>query len=273
MRRLGLSGPGIDRRIAAGWLHPLYRGVYAVGHVALTRKSRIYAAVLAAGPEALTSHRSAAELWDLLRPGPIDITSPRSRRPRPGFVLHRSRCLQPDDRAVIDGIPTTSVARTLVDLADVLNERRLSNAIHEAEIQKRFDLKGVHAALARVPGRTSRHKLQRVLKAYGGGPPLTRSDYERAFLDLCDRHDIPIPQSAVPVAGYELDFLWPSHGLAVEMDDEATHYTTRAYYADRRRDRALAPHGIHVIRVTPPDLENHHELAEELKNILAAKAA
>jgi len=273
MRELGLGRDSIRGRVAAGWLHPLYRGVYAVGHLALTRRSRILAAVLAAGPDALASHRCAAELWDLLHPGPIDITTPRSRRPRVGFVLHRSRSLVPEDRALVDNIPVTSVARTLVDLAEVLTERRLSNAVHEAEIQKQFDLTAIEQVLARVPGRSGRHKLQRVLKAYGGGPQLTRSHYERAFLDICDRYDIAIPQSAVSVAGYELDFLWPTHGLAVEMDDQATHYTTRAYYGDRRRDRALAPHGIHVVRVTPLDLQNEKALAREVKDILAAKAA
>lgn len=273
MRELGLSGPAINRRVAAGWLHPLYRGVYAVGHVALTRRSRILAAVLAAGTGALSSHRSAGELRDLLYPGPIDVTSPRSRRPRAGFVLHRSRHIADEDRTVIDGIPVTSVARTLVDLAEVLGERRLSNAVHEAEIQKVFDLKAIERVMARVPGRTGRHMLHRVLEAYGGGPQLTRSDYERTFLEICHRHGIPIPHSAVSVAGYELDFLWGSHGLAVEVDDEATHFTTRAYYADRRRDRALVPHGIQVIRVTPRDLENEAELAAELMAILAAKAA
>lgn len=273
MRELGLGHDSIRGRVAAGWLHPLYRGVYAVGHLALTRRSRILAAVLAAGPDALASHRCAAELWDLLHPGPIDITTPRSRRPRAGFVLHRSRSVAPEDCDLIDSIPVTSVARTIVDLAEVLNERRLSNAIHEAEIQKVFDLEGIERVIARVPGRTGRHKLQRVLKAYGGGPQLTRSHYERAFLEICHRHDIPIPQSAVSVAGYELDFLWETHGLAVEMDDEATHYTTRAYYGDRRRDRALVPHGIQVVRVTPRDLEDEHQLAAELKAILAVKAA
>lgn len=273
MRELGLGPGAIRGRVASGWLHPVYRGVYAVGHVALTRRSRILAAVLAAGPGALVSHRSAAELWDLVRPGPIDITSPRSRRPRIGFILHRSHHVGVQDRAVIDGIPVTSVARTLIDLAEVLNDRRLSNAVHEAEIRKLFDLTAVEAALAAVPGRTGRHRLHRVLKAYGGGPQLTRSWGERRFLDVCFRYGLPIPQSAVPVAGYELDFLWPTHGLAVEVDGAATHKTTRSYYTDRRRDRALAVHDIHVIRVTWIDLEDEEALAADLADILATKAA
>ena len=274
MRELGLSPAGIRRRVVAGRLHSLYRGVYAVGHVALSWQSRQLAAVLAAGPGAVLSHRSAGRLWDLIRwSGAIEVTTPRARKPRPGFDLHRSHCLSNDDRAVRDAIPVTSLARTVVDLAEVLDDRRLSKAVHEAEIRKLFDLRAVEEALARVPGRAGRHRLQRVLRAYGPGPRFTRSDGEVAFLALCDRHGLPSPESAVTIAGYELDFVWPGLGLAVELDGPGTHYTIYAYHEDRRRDRALAPHHIQVLRITPLDLENEQALAQELRRILAAKAA
>ena len=274
MRRLGLDASGIARRVRAGRLHRLHQGVYAVGHRALSLNGRQLAAVLAAGSGGLLGYRSAARLWDLIRhSGAIEVTSPRSRKPQTGFTLHTSRRLTEADRAVVAGIPVTTVARTLVDLAEVVNEHRLSKAINQAEIQGRFDLAAVRAALARVPGRTGRHRLMRVLRMYEPAPAVTRSENERRFLEVCDRQGIPRPLSNKSRAGYELDLLWPGHGLAVEVDDPAIHHTMHSYHADRRRDRALAAHDIHVIRVTPLDLENERELAEELLRILATKAA
>ncbi len=211
---------------------------------------------------------------DLIRhTGAIEVSTPRSRKPQNGFVLHRSCSLTEADRATVAGIPTTSVARTLVDLADVLNERRLARAVNEAEVQRVFDLTAIDEVLSRVPGRTGRHRLHRVLEAYRPGPPVTRSDNERRFLEICETHGIQMPQSNASRAGYEPDFLWPDHGLAVEMDDPAIHYTIQSYYSDRRRDRKLAPHGIQVIRVTPLDMDDEPQLAGEIKDILAAKAA
>ena len=271
---LGLRRGAIHNRVVSGRLHPLYTGVYAVGHLGLTRAARELAAVKACGPEALRSHRSAGAARDLIRSsGRPEVTAPRHIKPRNGFVLHRTRNLAAADRTIVDGIPTTSVARTLVDLAEVLNERRLTKAVHQAEIQRLFDLNAIEEVLARVPGRTGRHRLGRVLKAYGSGPRTTRSGGESRFLEICDGHGIPIPHSNVSRAGYELDFLWPDHGLAIELDGPATHYTIYAYHEDRRRDRALAPHHIQVLRVTPLDLQQEQKLADELRRILAAKAA
>jgi predicted transcriptional regulator of viral defense system len=273
LRECGLSPAAIRRWVQAGSLHPLHRGVYAVGHRALSLNSRQLAAVFAAGRSALLSHRSAGRNRDLIRhTGAIEVSTPRSRKPREGFVLHRSRSLTEADHTLVAGIPTTSVARTLVDLAEVLNENRLAKAVHEAEVQRVFDLSAIDEVLTRVPGRTGRHRLHRVLEAYREAP-ITRSHNERRFLEICETHGLPMPLSNASRAGYEPDFLWPDHGLAVEMDDPAIHYTIQSYYADRRRDRALAPHNIQVLRVTPLDLENERALAEEMRGILAAKAA
>lgn len=271
---LGLSRDAIQTRARGGRLHRLHRGVYAVGHVALTKRSRQLAAVLAAGPGALLSHRSAGALWAIARSrggAGVEVTAPRGRRAREGFTLHRSSDIPPQDRAVVDGVPVTSVARTLVDLADVLTERRLADAVHEAEVQRVFDLTEVNEVLARLPGRRGRHRLTRVLAAYGDGPTGTRNRAERLFLEICARHGVPTPQANVTVGGYELDFLWPDAGLAVELDGAATHHTVRRYHGDRRRDRALrARHGIETVRVTWPDLvEGGGEpLARELRDIL-----
>jgi hypothetical protein len=206
----GLSRQAIHRRIEAGWLVRLHRGVYAVGHTALTRHSRLIAAVYACGPDALASHRAAGWLWGILRGSqPIEVTGPRSRVSGKGFILHRSRLIHAEDRTSIDNIPVTSLARTIVDLADVLREKSLANAVHEAEVRRLFDLKPIERVLDRLPGRRGRHKLTRVLAPYGDVQPFTRSRAERLVLRMCEQYGLPRPQANTWVGTQEVDFCWP----------------------------------------------------------------
>jgi very-short-patch-repair endonuclease len=272
LRSVGMGKSAVSARVSAGRLHRLHRGVYAVGHRAVTPDALDLAVVLACGRDAVLSHRSAAYRWALLRHvARVDVTAPRQVRV-PGVSSHRS-ALTPDDRAVVDAIPpVTSAARTLVDLAEVLTERRLADVVHEAEVQRILDLRRIEQALGRVPGRPGRHRLRRALAAYDGGPPMTRSEAERRFLRLCATHSIATPQTDVMVGGREVDFHWPDAGLVVEIDGAATHHTRRAFHADRRRDRELAARGIQVLRVTWRDLEgNGSSLAAELRNVRLAR--
>jgi very-short-patch-repair endonuclease len=271
-RQAGLTNDAIRRRVEAGWLVRLYEGVYAVGHTALTQKSHLIAAVYACGPDALASHCSAGALWGPLRwPQKIEVTAPRGCKPKKGFTLHRSRLIHPEDRALIDNIPVTSLARTIVDLADVLSEERLADAVHEAEVRGLFDLKKVDRVLARLPGRKGRHKLRRVLAAYRDVQPFTRNRAERLVLAMCEEHGLPRPQVNTWIDEFEVDFHWPESGLVLEFDGGAVHRTTRAFHEDRRRDRALAARGIHVVRATAPDLTSGAALARQLEQILAVR--
>jgi very-short-patch-repair endonuclease len=270
LREAGLTKQGIRRRVEAGWLMPKYHGVYAVGHTALTDKSHLIAAVYAAGEEALAGYRAAGGLWGILRGWqPIEVTAPRSRVSGKGFTLHRSRLIHPEDRALIDNIPVTSLARTLVDLAEVLSEERLADAVHEAEIRGLFDLKKVERVLARLPGRKGRHKLKRVLSAYRDVQPFVRSRAERRVLAMCEEHGLPRPKVNSWIGRYEVDFFWPDANLALEFDGGAVHRTTKAFYEDRKRDRFLAAQGIHVVRAT--DRDEPAALASELQQILAVR--
>jgi very-short-patch-repair endonuclease len=226
--------------------------VYAVGHDALTWDGRCLAAVMAYGPQAVLSHRAAASRWLLLPGTPaIEITAPPGRTRRDRVILHSSRPLAPADRTIQDRIPITSVARTLVDLAEVLPERRLADAIHQAEFHRLLDVNEVEAALNRVPGRKSRHKLHRALAA-DDPPPASRNDAERLLHDLCVQHGLPKPLVNASVHGHEVDLYWPEARLVVELDGGAAHMTRRAFREDRRRDRRLAAEGIQVVRVTDP---------------------
>jgi very-short-patch-repair endonuclease len=267
LRELGLSRHRIEARLEAKRLYRLHRGVYAVGHEALTPKSHFIAAVYACGPGSLLSHRAAGALQGLLdATAVIEVTATRGCKPKPGIAVHRSRIVHPDDRSQVDGIPTTSVARTLVDLADVLNERQLTRAVRQAELLKVFDLRAIEATLARLPGRKGRHRLRRVLVAYQPEPQLLRSRAERRLKRLCERNHLPQPQFNASVAGYEVDVYWAEAKLALEFDGAETHQTRFAFHEDRRRDRALAAEGIQALRVTWPDVGRG--LAEQVSAIL-----
>jgi len=266
---LGFTVDAVRRRVCAGRLIRLHRGVYAVGHCALTAASRDLAAVLACGPQALLSHRAAGARLGLLRRGgsPIDVTAPRGCKPKPGIAVHQTRVIHPEDRDEVDGIPTTSVARTIVDLADVLADRLLVAVVNEAEVRRVFDLSQVERAIGRLEGRRGVQRLVRVLAAYAEPLPYSTTGAERLFLSLCEEHALPQPQR-VHTAGYELDFYWADARLAIEVDGRRFHASRRAFQEDRTRDRVLAGAGIQVARVTWRDLTGRPaEIAGQLKAI------
>jgi predicted transcriptional regulator of viral defense system len=168
LRECGLTDQAIHRRVAKRRRIRLHLGVYAVGQLALHPRWRDHAAVLAYGAEALLSHRSAADLWGMRRTSSprIEVTAPRGRRGRAGITLHRSRLIHAEDGAAVDAIPVTSVARTLIDLADVLSLSALQRAINEAELLGLLELTAVARTLERLPNRRGRGRLHRALDLY-----------------------------------------------------------------------------------------------------------
>jgi len=264
LRELGVPRHVVDSRVRARRWFGLHRGVYAVGHEALTWRSHLLAAVFACGPGALASHLAAGALHGLVRSARIEVSVPRGRRPKRGMTVHTSRSLRPEERTRVDAIPVTTVARTLVDHADVLPHDRLAKAIQQAEILRVFDLNALERAA--TPGRRGEHRLKRVLATYQPEPHLLRSRAERRLKQLSTQHSLGQPQFNVNVHGQEVDAYWPEANLALEFDGAETHNTRTAFHEDRRRDRALAAQGIQTIRVTWPDL--NAALAEQVKEIL-----
>ena len=269
LHECGLTSQAIYRRAQKRRLIRLHPGVYAVGQLALHPRWSDHAAVLACGPGALLSHRSAADLHGIRRTSSprVEVTAPRGRRGPRGISVHRSRLVHPEDRTTVDGIAVTSVARTLVDLADVLSMPDLQRAINEAELLGLFDLAALERAIARLPNRRGRGRLRRALELYRPAAGFTRSNPERDFLALCRNHGLPLPSANLSVAGQEVDMIWRDARLIVEIDGGEVHRTTRAFYEDRRRDRALAAQGFQVVRVTEADLENPAALAAEMKTL------
>jgi Transcriptional regulator, AbiEi antitoxin/Protein of unknown function (DUF559) len=259
---LGLSASAVRNRVRRGRLHRVHRGVYTVGHSLLSREGRYMAAVLACGPGAVLSHRSAAELLGLRRTerSRVDVTA-RVRRRRPGIDAHKSAGLAAEDITSVLGVPCTTTSRTLLDLAEVLDERGLQRAIERAEHLRLFDLRSLERALARADGRVRAGRLRSVLGRGFRRSTLTRNDLEERFLLLCRAAGAPEPEvnAWIPLGdgdGAEADFLWRGRRLAIETDGNETHGTRQAFEADRLRDQRLAIAGFQVIRFTWRQVED-----------------
>ncbi len=250
--RLGLRPAAIRRRVRCSRFRRLHRGVYLVG-ATMPPRAREMAAVLACGSTALLAGRSAGALLGLLPPPNkgvrVEVATLGAAQDRPGIRVHRVRRFDPGDRTRIDGIPVTSPARTLLDLARVLGPRELEQAVARAEHEGLVQPGELAAWLARRRGRPGARALRSVLER-AGGPALTRSEAEERFLRLVRRAQLPPPDTNVKVDGCELDFLWPRHGIAVEVDGYGFHSSRPRFESDRRRIARMAVHGIQVIPVT-----------------------
>jgi predicted transcriptional regulator of viral defense system len=257
LESFGLSASAVRTRVGIGDLHHVQQGVYAVGHSLLSCEGRFMAAVLACGPRAVLSHRSAAELWGLRTGGRprVDVTAPcrRGRSPA-GIDAHRSDSLRAPDRTTLRRIPCTSVARTLVDLAGVVGARELQNTITQAEVQRIFDLAALREVIDRSRGRRGVARLRLAMSLHDPRDERARGEFERRFLALCRRFGLPLPEVNSPLAvegvQMEADFLWRDAGLIVETDDRRSHATIAAFEKDRRRDQRLEAAGWRVIRCT-----------------------
>jgi very-short-patch-repair endonuclease len=274
----GYSREAIRQAVGAGRLHPVYRGVYAVGYSELSLHGECLAAVLAAGPGSLLSYWSAGWLWGLLRssPRPFHVTAPTTRRlrDRPPIRVHRARNLVETDRRFEEGIPVTSVGRTYLDLAEVLKRRRLPGLFKRGEELEILDAEEVLACCERSRGHKGAKPLTRALARYRPTARVLRSDVERRFLSLVEAAGLPSPATNYIVGAYELDAYWPAASTAVEIDAYETHGSRVSFESDRERDAELAAVGITVLRITERRLEDDPDgVVEQLATLLAKRAA
>jgi Protein of unknown function (DUF559)/Transcriptional regulator, AbiEi antitoxin len=272
LTRFGLGRSAIDARIQTGRLFAIHRGVYAVGHSAMTRRGRWMAAVLASGDGAALSHGSAAALWGMMRPrGGTDITSQHGRQGRSGIRLHRGR-LRPEELAERDRIPVTSVPRTLLDLADVIEGDRWERVAEEADRLGLLELAALERVCDRAPGRRGLKQCRRLIEA-ARAPIITGSALEDLFAEFCDRYRLPHPTHNVLVEGMEVDALWALERMIVELDGFAFHHHRTAFERDRARDAALQAAGYRVIRLTHRRLEQEPSaVAAEIRRLLRSRA-
>jgi very-short-patch-repair endonuclease len=248
----GLGRGAIHARARAGRLVRVHRGVYAVGHAQLTAVGWRWAAVLACGgpSRAALSHQSAAVVWDLLpSPAKFDVTTLGAAHGTASIRVHRG-ALTANDITTIDGLPLTTVARTLVDLATTLTPHQTERVVHRAEHLRLLDTRSLDEQLARAQGRPTR-KLRAALRTLETNEPdITRTVLEERFLALILNAQLPRPEVNALVGAYEVDFLWRAEKLIVETDGAATHLTAEAFEEDRRRDAVHSMMGFRTLRFT-----------------------
>ena len=246
----------IAYRVRVGRLIVQYDGVYAVGHQAMTREGRWRAAVAACGERAVLSHWDAATHWGLmpLHGRLIHVTTPlRSGRApdRTRIRLHRVGALRAWECTLIEDMPTTTVARTLLDLAPLLRPRTMEETIAHANRLDLFDLVAVRRCLEAHPRQHGAPALRRLLDTLEGvGTADARSVLEVLVLQLCDDHGLPRPIANSTVNGILVDFFWPAKKLMVEADSYTYHSMPGAFERDRERDQRLTLAGYTVIRFT-----------------------
>jgi hypothetical protein len=275
-----LIGLGVGRNVIRRWLeswrlHPVHRGVYAVGHSRLTIRGRWMAAVLACGDGALLSHLQAAVLWALMPAGSglIHVTvGRRGAHARPGLVIHAG-VVCPADRRVRDGIPLTSVARTLFDIAET-EPHRLPRAWDTAERLQLLDIRAVEAVCARGCGRRALKHIKPLLADRTRVVGDTRLELEARFFDFCRENGLPLPSCNVLVEGFLVDAYWPEQRLIVELDSWEFHRGRRAFERDRERSAALQAAGYRVIPITWRRLhDDPNGVAAQIRRLLRQSRA
>ena len=252
LRTVGFSPAAVEHLLADGRLFRLHRGTYAVGRPRVSRHGDWMAAVVAIGAGAVLSHHAAAALWDLRRcpPGPIDVTiDRRARRPRRGITVHAS-ALHPEDREVIDAIPVTSLARTLLDLGETATPTQHRRAYERAERLELLDTRSMDRLLGRSNGRRGVGTLRALLDYDPTTAARAVSELEALFLDLVRADALPLPEVNVLVEGFLVDAFWPDARLVVELDGYEHHRDREAFERDRFKQAKLRVAGYDVVAFT-----------------------
>jgi very-short-patch-repair endonuclease len=245
----GLGHDAVAYRVKARSMQRMHRGVFLLGAAPPTPMARARAAVLACGEGAVVSHRSAAERFGLL-PGSdreVDVTVVgRNPGVHAGIRLHRPRVLARHEVTKMRGIPVTSVARTIVDIAATESADEVEHAWQEALYREIVTPGAVGAVLDRNPGR----KGAPVVRALIDDPRMTRSERERVLLKLLAQAQLPKPLTNVRLHGYLVDAYWPQQRLVLEFDGWKAHGHRGAFDRDRKRDQVMLANGVGAMRVT-----------------------
>jgi predicted transcriptional regulator of viral defense system len=265
--RAGVTPAEIRSRVASGALIRIHRGVFRVGHAAPSLEARYLAAVNACGPGSLLAGRAAAHLLHLLKRPPSlpEVLTAHHRRPH-GVMVNRCRSIDPRDATRWRGIPMTTVPRTMVDLAAVLDPPDLARAFHEAVAKHRAKPDAVEKVLARRHNWTGARELRRVL---GRDEPVSLSKLESSFVACLRQAGLPLPETNQLVDGRYVDCRWPQERLTVELDSYRYHGTRHAWEQDRQRERDARSRGDEFRRYTWFDaVENPEPMLIDLRVLL-----
>ena len=263
----GISSRQIEERLKSGSLLRVHRGVYRVGHQAPSTEARYMAAVLACGDGALLRGRAAGYLLGILRgrPPAPEVMTPGRRRVQGVRTWHSGRA----DATVWRGIPVTTVPRTLVDLAALLDAGDLARACHEAGVRHHTTPAQVEAVLARRPRSPGAAKLRAVLR---GDVRVTLSRLEERFLELLGEEGLELPHTNRPAGTRRVDCRWPAHRLTVELDSYRFHNSRHAWEQDRRREREARARGDEFRRYTWEDVfERPGPMLAELRDLIGSR--
>jgi very-short-patch-repair endonuclease len=270
----GISDSTVDWLVSQQRLIPRLRGVFAVGHRAPVELERETEALLAVREGAALSHYSAGAVWGLCAPGAqVELVVYEGRSSRmPGVLVHRSRILQGRDVWSRMGLPVTSPARTLLDLAPTATARQLEIAFDRAIVEKTVRASHVTDILARAGGHRGRARLAALLDRESGALTMTRSQAEEALLALVRQAGLPAPHVNFPLDGWKLDFYWPAARFAVEVDSYTYHGSRYRFERDRRKDNALRRADIEVMRIITRDItERSHGLVADITRELTRR--
>jgi very-short-patch-repair endonuclease len=272
LRAAGISTGAIERRLRKGSLIREYEGVYRVGHQAPSLRAGYLAAVLACGEGAVLRGRAAAHLMRLVRgPAPPPEVMTPTERDIEGIRTCRSRRIDPRDVTIFDGIPITTVPRTLVDVAPGLAADELARACHEAGVLYRTTPAQVEAVLARRPTSPGAAKIRSILL---GDVRVTLSKLERRFLELLREYGLPLSETNRPAGSRRVDCRWPDRRLTVELDSYRYHNSRHAWEQDRQREREARARGDEFRRYTYGDvMENPGPMLRELRDLLRKRPA
>lgn len=275
LETLGVGRGAIEVRLRNRRLHRIHRGVYAVGHRVLSIHGRWMAAVLASGPGAVLSHATATTFWGVRSAtgGPIHVTTAKKWRSSPQIRRHCS-LLPKDEATVLDGIPVTTVPKTIFDFAATASIDQVESAIREAEYRQLHDRLSLVDLLERYPRRRGaprvRLALERIETLPSGRP---KSPLEERFLPFLRRHGLPRPRLndwiSVGKRRFQVDCHWPGTGQIVELDSWQAHGTRSAFRDDRTRDRVLRTAGYEVTRIAWAQLDDEPEaIAADLRRFI-----
>jgi very-short-patch-repair endonuclease len=266
LQDLGVRRAAISRWAAARRLHRVHPRVYALGHTALSLRGRLWAALLYAGPDSILSHTTAAWLWSLIdeQPKRIHLTVPGRHRSLPDVRIHHSREVDPVEH---QGLPVTSVARTLVDLGSVLSPRRLRRVLAEADYRGLLDPIATLSTLGR--GRPGSRALRRALAHHLPSLAETDGRLEEKFLELCESARLPLPKVNAPISRMRVDAVWEEQRLAAEVDGGPAHGSWAQIKRDRQRELALRAEGFQVVRYTWEQVTGQaNDVAADLRRLL-----
>ena len=268
----GATRAGIAHRVGQGSLHVVHRGVYAVGQTAPNRLSTWLAATMALGADAVLSHRAAGALWEILSgPQPVEVSVPRSTGlpHRDGIRVHR-QARRPGETTRRHGVPCTTLVRTMLDLAALLDDARLARALEEAQVRHHLRPAQLASEVVVRPGQRGTGRLRRVL-AGAVDPGEVESVLELRFLALCRAHGLPRPLTQVPIGRRRADLAFPGTTLVVETDGDAFHRTAAKRASDASRIAELESAGWRVLRLTYAEVV--HQPRETAGRVAAALRA